>query len=190
MPRLDRRQWNTRLAGFLAAAALPASRAAEPLKNVLALWSALRLPHVHLLEEGEFRAARAQGQVVVAYGWVSWCPFCFQVTPHIQKLRHAQRDRGLQVMGLSIDQDLAAAKAYRARWNYGSPSGWVTPAVEAILPSPRACPSRSCTGATAVWPLRRPANSSRRTWKRWHASSRSYGSLRCSRWPALPVSPG
>lgn len=140
MPRLDRRQWNTRLAGFLAAAALPAARAAEPLKNVPALGAALRLPDVPLLEGGEFKATAAQGQVVVVYWWASWCPFCAQVTPHIQKLWHAQRDRGLQVLGLSIDQDLAAAKAYRARRKYDFPSGWVTPAVEAILPKPQGLP--------------------------------------------------
>lgn len=140
MPRLDRRQWNTRLAGFLAAAALPPARAAEPLKNVPALGAALRLPDVPLLEGGEFKAAAAQGQVVVVYWWASWCPFCAQVTPHIQKLWHAHRDRGLQVLGLSIDQDLAAAKAYRARRNYDFPSGWVTPAVEAILPKPQGLP--------------------------------------------------
>lgn len=140
MPLLDRRQCNARLAAYLAAATLPAARAAEPLKSVPALGSALRLPDVPLLDGGEFKAAAAQGHVVVIYWWASWCPFCAQVTPHIQMLWHAQRDRGLQILGLSIDQDLAAAKSYRARRNYDFPSGWVTPAVEAILPKPQGLP--------------------------------------------------
>ncbi|MFG6487773.1 TlpA family protein disulfide reductase [Roseateles sp. BYS78W] len=140
MHLLDRRQWNTRLAAYLAAASLPSVHAGEPLKNVPALGSALRLPDVPLLEGGEFMATAAQGQVVVVYWWASWCPFCAQVTPHIQQLWHTQRDRGLQVLGLSIDQDPAAAKAYRARRRYDFPSGWVTPAVEAILPKPQGLP--------------------------------------------------
>jgi len=140
MSALGRRQWNRNLAAWLASAALPAARASEPLKNVPALGAAMHLPHVPLLEGGEFQAAAAQGKVVVVYWWASWCPFCAQVTPHIQKLWQTQRDRGLQVLGLSIDQDLAAAKAYRARRGYDFPSGWVTPAVEAVLPKPQGLP--------------------------------------------------
>lgn len=118
----------------------PLVRAAEPLKHVPAVGSTLRLPDVPLLEGGEFKAAAAEGQVVVVYWWASWCPFCAQVTPHIQKLWQAQREHGLRVLGLSIDQDLAAAKAYRARHGYDFPSGWVTPAVEAVLPKPQGLP--------------------------------------------------
>jgi thiol-disulfide isomerase/thioredoxin len=140
MSLLDRRQCNARLAACLAAATLPTARAAEPLKNVPALGSALRLPDLPLLEGGDFKAATAQGQVVVVYWWASWCPFCAQVTPHIQKLWQSHRDRGLQVLGLSIDQDLNAAKAYRARRSYDFPSGAVTPAVEAVLPKPQGLP--------------------------------------------------
>lgn len=139
MSGVARRQWTRGLAALLGSVALP-TRAGESLKNVPALGSALRLPDVPLLEGGEFKAAGAQGKVVVVYWWTSWCPFCAQVTPHIQKLWQAQRDRGLQVLGLSIDQDLAAAKAYRARRGYDFPSGWVTPTVAALLPKPEGLP--------------------------------------------------
>lgn len=138
---LDRRHWCSRvgaaLALGLAAHRLPA---AEALKNVPALGSPLRLPDLPLLEGGEFKAGSAQGKVVVVYWWASWCPFCAQVTPHIQKLWQAQRERGLVVLGLSIDQDAAAARAYRAKRGYDFPSGWVTPAVEAQLPKPQGLP--------------------------------------------------
>lgn len=140
MSVLGRRQWTSRLAACLASAALPSVRASESLKNVPPLGATLRLPDVPLLEGGDFKSATAQGRVVVVYWWASWCPFCAQVTPHIQKLWQAQRARGLQVLGLSIDQDLAAAKAYRSRRGYDFPSGWVTPAVEAILPKPQGLP--------------------------------------------------
>ncbi|MFT7771723.1 TlpA family protein disulfide reductase [Roseateles sp.] len=141
MPHLDRRHW-CRSVGTVLALGLggPLARAAEPLKNVPAVGTALRLPDVPLLEGGEFKAASAQGKVVVVYWWASWCPFCAQVTPAIQKLWRAQRERGLMVLGLSIDQEPAAAKAYRAKRGYDFPSGWVTPAVEAQLPRPQGLP--------------------------------------------------
>lgn len=137
MAGLGRRQFAALMA---ACAAAPPGRAAETLKSVPAIGTTLRLPDVPLLEGGDFKAASAQGKVVVVYWWASWCPFCAQVTPHIQKLWQAQRDRGLMVLGLSIDADLAAAKAYRARRGYDFPSGWVAPAVEAVLPRPQGLP--------------------------------------------------
>lgn len=136
MAGLDRRQ----LGALLLAGAAPSSWAAGSLKSVPALGSTLRLPDLPLLEGGEFKAASAQGKVVVVYWWASWCPFCAQVTPHLQKLWQAQRERGLVVLGLSVDQDAAAARAYRARRGYDFPSGWVTPAIEAVLPKPQGLP--------------------------------------------------
>ncbi len=120
MAGLDRRQLGALL---LASTAAPSGWAAESLKHVPALGSTLRLPDLPLLEGGEFKAASAQGKVVVVYWWASWCPFCALVTPHLQKLWQAQRSRGLVVLGLSIDQDLAAARAYRAKRGYDFPRG-------------------------------------------------------------------
>ncbi len=139
MAGLDRRHW-CRGVGAAVALGLSGAHAAEALKNVPAVGSPMRLPDVPLLEGGEFKAASAEGRVVVVYWWASWCPFCAQVTPHIQKLWKAQRERGLLVLGLSIDQDPAAAKAYRAKRGYDFPSGWVTPAIEAVLPKPQGLP--------------------------------------------------
>ncbi|HEV6967684.1 TlpA disulfide reductase family protein [Roseateles sp.] len=141
MQHPDRREWCRSAAALLALGAASAgARAAEPLKNVPAIGSPLALPDLPLLEGGEFKAAQAKGQVVVVYWWASWCPFCAQVTPSIQKLWAGHRAAGLQVLGLSIDQDPAAAKAYRARRGYDFPCGWVTPAVEAVLPKPQGLP--------------------------------------------------
>lgn len=141
MSRLDRRRWCHSVGAALALGlGGPQVRAAEPLKHVPAVGAALRLPDVPLLEGGEFKAASAQGQVVVVYWWASWCPFCAQVTPSIQKLWRAHRERGLMVLGLSIDQDPAAARAYRAKRGYDFPSGWVTPAIESVLPRPQGLP--------------------------------------------------
>ena len=139
MAGLSRRHW-CRSVGATLALGLSDARAAETLRNVPAIGTPLRLPDVPLLEGGEFKAASARGQVVVVYWWASWCPFCAQVTPAIQALWRAQRERGLLVLGLSIDQDPAAAQAYRAKRGYDFPCGWVSPAVEAVLPKTQGLP--------------------------------------------------
>jgi thiol-disulfide isomerase/thioredoxin len=138
MKNLDRRAWccTTLALGLSGRGAL----AAEKLKGVPAIGAPLRLPDVPLLDGGEFLASQAQGRVVVVYWWASWCPFCAQVTPSIQKLWRAQREHGLMVLGLSIDRDPAAAKAYLAKRGYDFPSAWVSPAVEAVLPKPEGLP--------------------------------------------------
>lgn len=137
MDTLDRRRF---AATLLSGVTVLPAWSAEALKNVPALGQPLRLPDAPLLEGGDFKAASADGKLVVLYWWASWCPFCAQVTPSIQKLWRTHRDHGLVVLGLSIDQDLAAARAYRARRGYDFPSAAVTPAVEAVLPKPQGLP--------------------------------------------------
>jgi len=131
----------------------PAAFAAEPLRNIPTVGASLRLPDVTLINGGEFKAADAEGRVTVVYWWASWCPFCAQVTPHVQKLWRAQKDRGLTVLGLSIDKDAATAKAYLDKRGYDFPSGWNNPAVEAVLPKPQGLPVTVVRGRNGrvVW---------------------------------------
>lgn len=100
----------------------------------------LALPDVDLLESGRFRAADAQGQVLVLYWWASWCPFCAQQTPAIQALWDKQRSRGLMMLGLSVDRQAHEAREYRRRKGYTFPSALVTASVQRMLPKPRGLP--------------------------------------------------
>lgn len=101
-----------------------------------ALGTALALPDVPLFDGSLFKAADAQGQVVVVYWWASWCPFCAEQTPLMQKLWDAQRGRGLRMLGLSIDRRAEDAKRYMAQRGYTFPTGMATPATERVLPKP------------------------------------------------------
>ncbi|MBL8332597.1 MAG: TlpA family protein disulfide reductase [Rubrivivax sp.] len=101
----------------------------------------LALPaEVPLLDGGAFRAAQAEGRVLVLYWWASWCPFCALQSPHMESLWRAQQSRGLLVLGLSIDKKPEDAQAYRSRRGHTFPSGWVTPAVAQALPKPKGLP--------------------------------------------------
>ncbi len=102
--------------------------------------SRLELPDLPLLDGSNFKAASAQGQVLVLYWWASWCPFCAEQTPLMEQLWLAQRGRGLQLLGLSIDKQADAAVAYRAKRGYRFPSAWVSPAVAQALPKPKGLP--------------------------------------------------
>lgn len=101
-----------------------------------ALGAPLVLPDVPLFDGSRFRASQARGRVVVVYWWASWCPFCAVQTPSIQALWDAQRARGLQVLGLSVDRRIEDARKYMSQRGYTFPTGFDTPEVERVLPKP------------------------------------------------------
>ncbi len=109
---------------------------AAPEVPMPAIGAPLALPDVPLFDGGHFRAAQAEGQVVLVYWWASWCPFCAEQTPLMQKLWDEQRPRGLKMLGLSIDKREEDARRYLARRGYSFPTGIATPAIERVLPRP------------------------------------------------------
>ena len=102
--------------------------------------AALALADVTLLDGSLWRAAAADGQVLVVYWWASWCPFCAMQSPHIEKLWRTQRSRGLQVLALSIDRTQEAAAGYLRQKGYTFPAGMLTPDVAKVLPKPKGLP--------------------------------------------------
>ncbi len=78
-----------------------AQKAAQPLP---ALGTSYPLAAVPLLDGGRFEPAQAEGRALVLYWWASWCPFCAQQSPEMQKLWAAQKTRGLRMLALSIDK--------------------------------------------------------------------------------------
>jgi hypothetical protein len=108
-----------------------------------AVGSALTVPDVPLLDGTVFRASQAAGQVLVIYWWASDCPFCALQSPEMQKLWLSQRARGghgLQLLTLSIDRRREDALAYLQKKGYTFPAGFVTPAIQRVLPKPRGLP--------------------------------------------------
>lgn len=93
-----------------------------------------------LLGGGPFRAAQAEGRVLVLYWWASWCPFCALVSPELDKLWRAHAARGLEVLGLSMDRRPEDATAYLQRRGHGFPSLFMTPALQRAFPKPKGLP--------------------------------------------------
>jgi thiol-disulfide isomerase/thioredoxin len=104
------------------------------------LGSALELPAVTLLDGSVWRPAAVGGKTLVVYWWASWCPFCAAQSPRLEALWRAQRDRGLELLALSIDGQAAAAVNYMKLRGYSFPAGLLTPEVAKVLPKPAGLP--------------------------------------------------
>jgi thiol-disulfide isomerase/thioredoxin len=102
--------------------------------------SLLPLPELTLLDGTRFRGSDADGHVLVLYWWASWCPFCAQQSPSMDKFWVANKARGLLMLGLSIDRKAEDASTYLSRKGYTFPAGLVTPAVARVLPKPKGLP--------------------------------------------------
>lgn len=102
--------------------------------------ASLRLPAVQLFDGTIFQPPTADGHLLVVYWWASTCPFCAQQSPEMQKLWLAYKDRGLQMLTLSIDRTPQEAVAYLKKKGYTFPAGFVTPEVQRVMPKPRGLP--------------------------------------------------
>lgn len=126
----------------LAQPASPATDAAQESKAppLPALGTPLALPEVALFDGSVFRPAQTEGKVTVIYWWASTCPFCALQSPEMQKLWNAHRQRGMQLLTLSIDKKPEAAVAYLKKKGYTFPAGWVTPEIRRNFPKPKGLP--------------------------------------------------
>ena len=95
---------------------------------------------VKLLNDEVLKSSQLKGQVLVTYFWASWCPFCAEQTPEIEKLSVKYQSKGLFVLGVSVDKDLSAAKAHFQKHRYSFPSTWLDPQLKSDLKKPPAVP--------------------------------------------------
>lgn len=56
-------------------------------------------------------AAQWQGKVQIINFWATWCAPCQREIPELIKLQNQYRDRGLQVIGIALD-DVESVKTY------------------------------------------------------------------------------
>ena len=116
---MNRRESLRLLAAAIGSATLGPAIAAEVGNRVQ--WS-----DVTLLDGRGLPASALTGRVVVVEIWASWCPFCAQQNPLLQKLYDTQRGLGLEFLTFSIDRDPAKARAYMAKHRYTFPAAMAT----------------------------------------------------------------
>lgn len=78
--------------------ALPGSSVADP--------GATRVPEdfdIRTVDGRTIKLSAYRGKVVVMDFWATWCPPCRQETPQLARIARENRERGVEVLGLHID---------------------------------------------------------------------------------------
>ena len=97
---------------FLAALGLMTAWLVPPV--VRALDAGGRLPEIGLkdLRGTRIDAAALKGKVVIVDFWASWCAPCKQELPVLERLHKKYKARGLVVVGVSVDQEVANVHSF------------------------------------------------------------------------------
>ena len=103
------------LGGLLAAAT---AWAAPPQPQV---GDSVELPDITLIDGRHRSAGHYQGKPMVVQYWAVWCPYCARQNPHLQQLWEQAEARGLEVLTISLDQDVAEVRHHMAERNYTFP---------------------------------------------------------------------
>ena len=132
--------------GFLftgAGLALPGAllHAENEKADLPAIGSRLQIEALPLLNGEALNTQQLKGQWLVLYYWASWCPFCAQQTPEMQKLHERVRNKGMTVLGISIDKQLQNAKTHFQKHGYSFDSVWLNPELKTVIYKPGTIPT-------------------------------------------------
>jgi thiol-disulfide isomerase/thioredoxin len=86
----------------------------RPARDVAALHSLAPSFSLPAIEGKPVDLATYRGKVVLLDFWATWCAPCRTTIPRLVKLQARYRDRGVQILGISLDDDPKAVReAYR-----------------------------------------------------------------------------
>jgi cytochrome c biogenesis protein CcmG, thiol:disulfide interchange protein DsbE len=82
--------------------------------SALALDAGQAAPEIALkdLSGKAIKLSELKGKVVLVDFWASWCGPCRESLPVLEKLSKQYKDKGFVVLGVNIDNDLAAAQKF------------------------------------------------------------------------------
>ncbi|MCI3204952.1 alkyl hydroperoxide reductase [Pandoraea capi] len=127
------------LAVFVVTLGAAAALASAP-AHAVEVGDTVTLPSLTLLDGKTMPASAFRDRTVIVEYWASWCPFCAQQNPHLQKLYEATRGKPIQIVTLSIDKKQQEAIDYLKAHKYTFPAGMETDAWQAALGKRRGLP--------------------------------------------------
>jgi peroxiredoxin len=69
------------------------------------------------LDKNETTAlSQFKGQVLYVDFWASWCGPCAKSFPFLNEMHQQLKDKGLQIVGVNLDENLDDAKAFLAKY--------------------------------------------------------------------------
>ena len=69
------------------------------------------------IEGKKFSLSDYSGKVIILDFWATWCPPCVKEIPHFNELAKEYGDRGLVVLGISLDREgVRAVKEFRKKY--------------------------------------------------------------------------
>ncbi len=90
----------------------PPARPAQPGAESVATAPPTFAFKVEGLDGGSLSNTDFRGKILVVDVWATWCGPCRMVIPHLSKLREKYRARGVEVVGLSVDEPVPDGGGY------------------------------------------------------------------------------
>jgi thiol-disulfide isomerase/thioredoxin len=81
------------------------------------------------LDGSKFDVAKLRGKVVLVDFWATWCPPCVEEVPELVETYEKFRDKGFEIVGISLDQNKATLEKFlkenKMTWpQYFDGAGW------------------------------------------------------------------
>jgi len=73
------------------------------------------------LDGPELRLSSFRGKVVLLDFWATWCVPCREETPHFVELQQKYADRGLQIIGISMDDGPEPVRGFYRQFHMNYP---------------------------------------------------------------------
>ena len=100
-------------------AVLYAVLAMIPLKSIMAAEAGSAMPDcalTSLADKQSFNLQQFKGKVIYVDFWASWCGPCAKSFPFMNELSRDLKNKGLQVIGVNMDETLADTQGFLAQY--------------------------------------------------------------------------
>lgn len=84
---------------------------------------------IQMLDGKPVRLSDYAGKVVILDLWATWCPPCRKEIPHLIELGNEYKDRGVEVIGVTMENpqaDLKKVRDFAREFNINYKLGWAT----------------------------------------------------------------